>query len=78
MLGYIVFWATIRNGIVDMREYIMSYEMSDPNKRLIDVLTKTEGSFDKKYWYIFKKRGDRYAKGIRYYGYLQLSRYIKR
>lgn len=49
MLGYIVFWATIRNGIVDMREYIMSYEMLDPNKRLIDVLTKTEGSFDKKY-----------------------------
>lgn len=63
MLGYIVFWAAIRNGIVDTREYIMSYEMLDPNSKFIDIFSKTDGSYDnnaplfKIYQLILKKLG---------------------
>lgn len=63
MLGYVVFWATIRNGVVDTRQYILSYEALDPNTRLIDAFAKTEGSFDEKaplfkcYQLILKKLG---------------------
>lgn len=48
MLGYIVFWAAIRNGIVDTREYILSYEALNSNSNFIDIFSKTDGSYDSK------------------------------
>lgn len=48
MLGYIVFWAAIRNGVVDTREYILSYEALDSNSNFIDIFSKTDGSYDDK------------------------------
>ena len=63
MIGYVVFWAAIRNGVVDTRQYIASYEALNPNKRFIDLFARTDGSFNEKaplfscYQLILKKLG---------------------
>ncbi|MBR0414985.1 MAG: EpsG family protein [Clostridia bacterium] len=42
MVGYIVFWAAIRNGIVDTAEYITAYEMRSTNMTLKQIFSKSE------------------------------------
>lgn len=37
MIGYIVFWACIRNGVADTSEYIYGYEHLDINQSVFDV-----------------------------------------
>lgn len=37
MIGYIVFWACIRNGVADTSEYIYNYEHLDINQSVFDV-----------------------------------------
>ena len=48
MLGYVVFWAVIRNGVVDTRQYIISYNAIDPDLKILDVFKMKDGSFDDK------------------------------
>ena len=48
MLGYIVFWAAIRNGVTDTRQYIISYNAIDPDTKILDVFKMKDGSFDDK------------------------------
>lgn len=63
MIGYVVFWAAIRNGVADTNAYILSYNALDPDSRLIDMFSKSEGSYDEKaplfkvYQLILKKLG---------------------
>ena len=48
MIGYVVFWAAIRNGVADTSAYIKSYIALNPNTRLTDVFTEGSDSFDEK------------------------------
>ncbi len=42
LMGYIVFWAAIRNGIVDTAEYIYSYNNTSPNLDLKSLFTSNQ------------------------------------
>lgn len=63
MLGYVVFWAAVRNGIADTNAYISSYIAIDSNAHLIDPFTENSNVYDEKaplfatYMLILKKMG---------------------
>lgn len=63
MIGYVVFWAAIRNGIADTNAYIRSYLDLDPNASLVDPFIEGSTVYDEKaplfstYMLILKKMG---------------------
>ncbi len=42
LIGYITFWAAIRNGVADTSEYIYGYELLDPNRTILSVFKANE------------------------------------
>lgn len=48
MLGYVVFWAAIRNGVADTNTYILSYKALDPNTKLSSVFSEGTEFYDEK------------------------------
>ena len=42
LIGYITFWAAIRNGVADTSTYILSYESVDPNIGIIETFKSEE------------------------------------
>lgn len=59
MMGYIVFWAAVRNGVVDTAQYIESYRNLSPNTSIKSLfLSKSEKApLFKSYQVILRKLG---------------------
>lgn len=60
IIGYLVFWAAVRNGIADTHSYIVSYNLCDPDTSIMSMLKladEKKGVLFDVYILILKKMG---------------------